>query len=198
MANLTLNQGAQTLDTMLGSTLARKAAIAVGGSLFLAALSQIAIGWPVPTTLQTLAVILIGLTCGFRLAMATVGLYLIEGALGLPVFAQFKSLMPLGPSAGYLVGFFFQAAIIGYLVDRGFARGFIGAAIAVVIGEVVMFSCGVAWLSTFMGQPTLVENLSAAFTVGVVPFIAIDLVKAALAIVIARGALSGIAHLVRG
>jgi biotin transport system substrate-specific component len=198
MANLALSSGAQTLDTLLGSTLARKAAIAFGGSLFLAAMSQIAIGWPVPTTLQTLAVILIGLTFGHRLAAASLGLYLLEGAMGLPVFAQFKSLLPLGPSAGYLAGFFLQAVIIGWMVDRGFARGFVGAAIAVVIGEAVMFACGVAWLSTFMGQPTLIENLKAAFAVGVVPFIAIDLVKAALAILIAKGVISGASRLIRG
>jgi biotin transport system substrate-specific component len=198
MANTAIPSRPATLAAFAEGSFARKAAIAVTGSLFLSAMSQIAIGWPVPTTLQTLAVILIGLTFCFRLATATLALYLAEGAIGLPVFALFKPLLPLGPSAGYLLGFLFQVAIIGWLVDRGLARGFLGAAVAVLIGEVVMFASGAAWLSTFMGQPSLVENLTAAFKVGVVPFIAVDLVKAALAILLAKGVLAGAARMLRG
>src|SRR3546814_6558006 len=76
--------------------------------------------WPVPMTMQTFAVLLIGLAYGSRLGTATVALYLFEGAIGLPVLATGAGLAYFaGPTAGYLFGFVAAAAFVGRLADRG-------------------------------------------------------------------------------
>jgi biotin transport system substrate-specific component len=177
----------ETLAPLAGSSLAKQALLVVGGSLFLAAMSQVAVGYPVPTTLQTLGVMLIGLTFGFRLAIATVLLYLLEGAIGLPVFAQFSGGVATlaGPTGGYLVGFLVAVAAIGYLADRGFTKSWIGAIIALIIGEAIIMGLGVGRLSSFM--PSLSETIAVGFT----PFVLVDAVKIALAALIGKGVLKG-------
>lgn len=179
-----------TLAPLAGSSLVKQALVVVGGSLFLAAMSQVAVGYPVPTTLQTLAVMLIGLTFGFRLAVATVGLYLLEGALGLPVFAQFSGGFAklAGPTGGYLVGFLIAAAVIGYLADRGYTRSWLGAVVALIIGEAIIMGLGVGRLSAFM--PSIGETIAVGFT----PFVFVDAIKIALAVLIGKGVLKGAAQ----
>ena len=83
--------------------------------------------WPVPITLQTLAVMLIAATYGSRLAVATMLAYIAEGALGLPVFANTPPQIAgpaylIGPTAGYIWGYVAAAAIIGFAADRGWSR----------------------------------------------------------------------------
>lgn len=179
-----------TLAPLAGSSLVKQALVVVGGSLFLAAMSQVAVGFPVPTTLQTLGVMLIGLTFGFRLAVATVGLYLLEGALGLPVFAKFSGGFATlaGPTGGYLVGFLIAAAVIGYLADRGYTKSWLGAIVALIIGEAIIMGLGVGRLSAFM--PSLSETIAAGFT----PFVLVDAIKIALAALIGKGVLKGAAQ----
>ena len=190
-------QSPLTMNSFANGNLARGALIALGGSVFLAGMSQIAVGWPIPTTLQTLAVMVIGLTFGFRLATATVALYLFEGFIGLPVFAQFKPLFPVGPSVGYLVGFMVEAALIGFLVDRGYSKTYLGSAFIAILGELAMFACGVAWLIFFIDQPSMIAKIKVAIEVGVVPFIAVDLIKLALAVLVAKGFSSSVARFIR-
>jgi biotin transport system substrate-specific component len=138
-------------------------------------------------TLQTLGVMLIGLTFGFRLATATVALYLIEGAIGLPVYADFSNLAVLIAkpySAGYLVGFLFAAALMGFMADRGVTKSWVGMLVTLLAGEIVVFAFGVAFLSYLIG-------IDAGIKGGLYPFVIPDLIKLALAFVLGKGVIKG-------
>ena len=130
-----------TLEALASGSLAKKAAIVAGGSIFLAVLSQIAVPFfPVAMTLQTLAVMLIGVTFGFRLASATVVLYILEGAAGLPVFTGFANMAVLIAkpyTSGYIAGFLVAAAVMGFMADRGVTKSWLGmiATLVVEIGR---------------------------------------------------------------
>lgn len=179
-----------TLEALAGGSLARKAAIVVAGSLFMAAMTQISVPfYPVPVTLQTLAVMLIGVTFGFRMATATVGLYLLEGLAGLPVFSNFGFgyAKLIGPTGGYLAGFLIAAAVMGFLADRGVTRGWTGMIAVLVVGEVIIMALGFGWLANLIGAEK-------AWAGGVAPFILGDVIKLVLAALIARGVLKGAAR----
>jgi biotin transport system substrate-specific component len=153
------------------------------GSLVLAASSYVeAPMWPVPITLQTYAVCIIGALFGARLAAATVVAYLIEGALGLPVFAGgaggFAHL--LGPTGGYLVGFLFAATLIGALIDRGW-KNFIALTGVMLLAHIVIFVFGVLQLQLFIGWP-------AAWTTGIAPFLIGTIIKTVAAAATVRAA----------
>jgi biotin transport system substrate-specific component len=192
MAYTTAAKGAQTLENLIGGTLARKAAITVLGSIFLAVMSQVAVPFfPVAMTLQTLAVMLIGVTFGFRLAAATVALYLLEGAMGLPVYTGFANLAELIAkpyTAGYLVGFFFAAAAMGFMADRGMTRTWLGMVGTLVVGEVIIFGLGIAFLGHLIGYDSAVKA-------GLYPFVWGDLLKLALAALIGKGVIKGASSL---
>ena len=103
-------------------------ALALGGSLLLAISAKVQVPfYPVPLTLQTLVVLLLGATLGARLAAASVALYLIEGLAGLPVFAGAVAgpVYMAGPTGGFLVGFLAAAALIGFAADRRWDRTWI-------------------------------------------------------------------------
>jgi biotin transport system substrate-specific component len=187
MADIAIKSGAETLENMVGGTFARKAAITVLGSLFLAAMSQIQVPFfPVPMTLQTLGVMLIGITFGFRLATATVALYLVEGLIGLPVFAGFSSgpAVFIGGTAGYLFGFLGAAALMGFMADRGITKSWLGMIGTLVAGEVVIFGLGIAYLTYLYGFDKALEY-------GLYPFVLGDLLKMALALLLGKGVLKG-------
>jgi len=148
----------------------------VVGSLVLAASSYVeAPLWPVPITLQTYAVCIVGALFGARLAAATVALYLIEGAVGLPVFAGgaagFAHL--LGPTGGYLVGFLIAATLTGALVERGW-KSFTALLGVMLLAHIVVFAFGVLQLQLFVGW-------TQAWSAGVAPFIIGTLIKAVAA-----------------
>ncbi|HYB09732.1 MAG TPA: biotin transporter BioY [Alphaproteobacteria bacterium] len=173
------------VPTLAGMLLPRSGKIettllAIGGSLLLAVSAKIQVpSWPVPMTLQSLAVLLIGIGFGSRLGVATILVYLAEGLFGLPVFAG-----PLagpayfaGPTAGYLLGFLLSAATVGALAERGWDRNLLGAGIVLVAGHVLIFIPGVLWLAVLFGP-------AKAVAVGVLPFITGSIVKTALGIAI--------------
>ena len=190
MADMALKSGAETLENFLGGTFARKAAITVLGTIFLAALSQIEVPFfPVPMTLQTLGVMLIGLTFGFRLATATVALYLVEGFVGLPVFAGFAfgPAVFFGGTAGYLFGFLGAAALMGFMADRGITKSWLGMIATLVAGEVVVFGLGIAYLTYLYG-------FEKALAYGLYPFVLADLLKMAVALLLGKGVLKGASH----
>jgi len=154
----------------------RLAAVAFG-TLVLAISSQIEVPMlPVPITLQTLIVPLIGALYGWRLGMATVLAWLGEAMLGLPVLAGGAGGLPhfAGPTAGYLVSFPIIAALTGYLAERGWNGNRVGLAfVSFLAANVICLALGAVWLSSIIG----VEK---AVAFGVTPFLAGALIKSAL------------------
>jgi biotin transport system substrate-specific component len=161
--------------------LAAFACFAVLGSLILWASAKISVPfWPVPMTLQTGAVMLIGAAYGWRLGVATVLLYLAEGAAGLPVFQGTPQqgiglAYMMGPTGGYLIGFAVAAGIVGSLAERGFDRSVFQLFAAMLVADAVVFALGLLWLGSVIGwdKPLL--------QFGLYPFVLGDLVKIALA-----------------
>ena len=159
-----------------GSKVARSIALAVIGSILLTISAKIQVPfWPVPMTMQTLVVLVLGVTYGWRLAGATVLLYLAQGALGLPVFAGGGGLAYMaGPTGGYLLGFLLAAVALGWLAERGWARSVPSTLAAMLVGTAIILACGIAWLGTLIG-------LRGAIGAGLVPFLLSEAVKIALA-----------------
>lgn len=160
-------------------------AVMVVASLFMAVCAQISIPmYPVPATLQTFAVMVIGLSLPWRLAGGAVLLYIAEGAAGLPVFANFGGTETLfGPRAGYILGFLVMAVTISFLCEMGGRRNLLTRYACAFLGSALMFACGVAYLSTFIG-------LEAAIEKGLLPFIVGDFAKlgtASLAVTLLEG-----------
>ena len=157
-------------------SLAYQALLVLAGSILLAVSAKVQVPfWPVPMTMQTFVVLMLGATLGWRLAGATVLAYLAEGALGLPVFAKGAGLAYLaGPTGGYLLGFLLAAVLVGWLAERGYGRTIITTLLAFLAGEVVIILLGAGWLATFIGTAKAIEA-------GVVPFLGAEAVKVALA-----------------
>ncbi len=181
----TLNQPSTAFTRSLASSnRAVKVTAVVFGSLLIAAASQIEVPFfPVPMTMQTFAVLLVGLLFGSRLGAAAVLTYLAEAAIGLPVLsggATVAMLFVKPATIGYLVGFVGAAFVAGLIAERtgGRLSGSVAAALA---GEVVLMSLGVAFLAWLIG----VNN---AVTFGFLPFVLGDVLKALLAVAVARGA----------
>jgi biotin transport system substrate-specific component len=149
--------------------------LVVIGSILLTISAKIQVPfWPVPMTMQTLVILVLGVAYGWRLAGATVLLYLAQGALSLPVFAGGGGLAYMsGPTGGYLVGFLLAAVAVGWLAERGWARSLANTLAAMLIGTVIVFACGVAWLGTLIGLPQ-------AINAGLMPFLLSEAVKVAL------------------
>ncbi|TPG52330.1 BioY protein [Roseomonas nepalensis] len=142
------------------------------GSAVLAASAQVSLPmWPVPATLQTLAVLLLGALGGSRLGAAAVLLYIAEGAMGLPVFAAGTGgpAALMGPTAGFLLGFVASAWIAGQA-----GQGALRQALVLAAAHLVVFVPGVLWLSGFVG-------LERAVMAGFVLFVPGTAVKTALA-----------------
>lgn len=164
----------------------RGAVLAIVGSALIALSAKIQVPfWPVPMTMQTFAVLVIGMTYGLRLGAATVALYLAEGAVGLPVFASGGGLAYFaGPTTGYLFGFLVAAALVGWLGERGWDRSAVRTLAANLAGTLVIFAFGLAWLTLFLAS---VKDLGTAVAVnaavanGLTPFVWGALAKIALA-----------------
>ncbi|MBS9777723.1 MAG: biotin transporter BioY [Gammaproteobacteria bacterium] len=135
------------------------------GSALIALSSKIQLPIPaVPFTMQSYVILVLSMAMGFRMATATILLYLAEGALGLPVFASGAGIAyMMGPTGGYLLGFLLSAMTVGYLADCGFDKKLSTAVIAMVIGTAVLFVPGVLWLSHLLG-------IEKALNVGLHPF----------------------------
>jgi biotin transport system substrate-specific component len=153
--------------------------LAVLGSALLTISAKIEVPfYPVPMTMQTLVVLLLGMAFGARLATAAVLLYLAEGAVGLPVFAGTPErgigiAYMLGPTGGYLVGFVLSAAITGWLTER--RRDWQALVLAVTAGSIVVFIPGVLWLAHLIGFEQSIAH-------GLMPFLWGTLVKGAIAV----------------
>lgn len=133
--------------------------------------------YPVPMTLQTLAVLVIGAAYGWRLAGATLLAYVAQGVAGLPVFAGPVAgpAALLGPTGGFILGFVAAAVFVGWFAERGWDRPLLRLAALMTAGHLIVFAFGLAWLATFAGP-------ARAWTLGAEPFLLATLLKTALAV----------------
>jgi len=134
---------------------------------------------PVPITLQLLFVLLSGLILGARLGFLSQVIYLIMGAIGLPVFANFKGgfVHLYGPTGGYLLAFPIASLIVGWMVKN--KKSFTNYLIASLVGIIIIYLFGFLRLGVFFG------DFKKAFFVGVFPFVGVDVAKALIAAFIA-------------
>ena len=160
------------------------------GARLVAAAAQVSVsGWPVPMTLQTLAISVVWLTLGARLTAATLTLYPVQGAVGLPVFAGGAAGLPylMGPTGGFLLGFVAMAWLPGRLVELGLGRGLLRLFAAALIPALLLFVRGVLWLWATTPLP-----LDQAAMLGGAPFQLGGLVKSALTALIVAGGWSAL------
>ncbi len=150
---------------------------ALGGSIAMAIAAHVKIPfWPVPMTMQVLVVLMVGWIGGRNLAALSMGLYIAQGAIGLPVFSGGAGLAYLaGPTAGYIVGFFLAAVFLGEVRDRVGLPGAGGIAAANLCAVALIYGPGWIWLSVIMGSGM------AAFSAGVLPFLLSDVLKIGIA-----------------
>ena len=161
--------------------IARLLLLMVGGSLLLWGSAKLRVPFfPVPLTMQTYVVLVLGMAYGWRLAAATMMLYLLGGLAGLPLFAGTPQngigvAYLLGPTGGYLIGFVPAAMLSGRLAELGWDRSFPKSVVAMIAGTVVIYICGLFWLAAVIGwdQPIL--------RLGLYPFVLGDLLKIGLA-----------------
>jgi biotin transport system substrate-specific component len=158
--------------------LLRDALLVLVGSALLTAAAWVRVPmWPVPMTMQTFAVLLIGASCGPRLGAAAVAAYLAEAALGLPVLAGGTPLVLGGPTFGYLVGFMLAALAVGWAAQRGWTRrGWPTRLGALLLGQALIYLPGLAWL-----HAAWLHDLRATLAAGLFPFLLGDGLKLLLA-----------------
>lgn len=181
---MTASTASAALTRVTPATIAR----IVGFAIALAAAAQVAIplpGTPVPFTLQPLLVVLAGFWLGPVAGAASMALYLLAGAAGLPVFAPVGApgiARLLGPTGGYLLAYPVAAAVVGALSVRAWSSigGRFAARVAVAIaGMAVLYGGGIAQLAVLTG------SVGRAAALGALPFVALDLVKSVLAAALA-------------
>src|SRR5205823_3585767 len=170
MTGVAVRGSGRSLDSAL------QIAVVVAASLFVAACARFSLpipGTPVPLSLQNFAVLLVGLSLGSRRGFIALGLYLAEGAAGLPVFSPVGApgiLRFAGPTAGYLIAYPLVAALAGYIFERG-KQTFARAISAALLGELLLFACGVSWLYV------LTHSLARAIALGLYWFIFAEVMK---------------------
>ena len=175
------------------NSLTRSIVLAIAGSLLVAASAQVSVPfWPVPMTLQTLAVLAVGGSYGARLGAATLALYALEGIIGLPFFANGKHgffdakldyLLPAS-SMGYILGFIIAAYVVGRLAQSGWITSFSRMVTASLMGAVILYVPGLIWLAIWAAKTQGMDASAAtqaAFNWGLIPFIPGDLIKAVIA-----------------
>jgi len=161
-------------DFKLSNSLISSACLVILSSIFIALFAQLKIFLPftpVPLVVQDCVVLMLAVFLGPRQSMMVVGLFLLQGACGLPVFATGGGLERFfEPTGGYLVGYFFAALVVGYLIERAKHLSAIRLLFILAFGHGVVFFFGVSWLSLLIG-------LKRAFFMGFVPFIAGNALK---------------------
>jgi biotin transport system substrate-specific component len=161
----------------------RQVALVVGASLVVALCARITIPLmpltPVPLTVQNMGVLLVGMMLGSRRGFAALALYLMEGAVGLPVFSASAVGLHgiaqiLGPTGGFLMVYPFVAFLAGYIFERG-TKSFARAAVAGFLAEILLFAGGLTWLYVFT------HSLAKAAYLGLYWFLAAEVIKVMLA-----------------
>ena len=181
---MSMHSGSLRATVFPRSTALTEALFVVGGIGFISLLAQIAIpvpGSPVPVTGQTLAVLLIGTTYGARLGFITFATYILAGVAGAPIFAPSATAANhgldrlLGATGGYLVGMLIASLLLGYLADRKADQKFRTSFPALLLGDLVIFTFGLAWL-----HASLDLTWAATFKAGLTPFILGEVLKIAI------------------
>ena len=153
------------------------------GSIVLAISSKIKIPfYPVPMTMQTFVVLLIGMSFGYKIGLATISLYLIEGIIGLPVFSNSPErgvglVYFTGPTMGYLIGFL-SACFLASLIKKN--DNYFIIFIKLILSVSTIYILGVLWLGTLMGWDKPIIQL------GVVPFLLAEFFKISLLTILAK------------
>jgi biotin transport system substrate-specific component len=193
MATSAFSTSAPLIDRLWAadrSALLRNAVLVVAGVALLTLSAKYKVPfYPVPATMQTLVVLLIGAFYGWRLGALTVLAYLASGVMGMPVFtntppAVAGPLYFMGPTAGFLAGFVASAMIVGLAIEKGAARSIPMLAAAMLTAQAVVFGLGYLWLAQFASLASGATGLGfgRAFTAAVQPFIIGDLLKTAIAV----------------
>jgi biotin transport system substrate-specific component len=172
----------QTLNTQQSRSLevTRQVAIVVTASLFVALCAHITIPLPrtpVPLTVQNFGVLLVGLLLGSKRGFAALALYLAEGAMGMPVFNPTGAggiAQLLGATGGFLLAYPFVAWVAGYVMEHG-RKNFARAALGGLLGEIVLFTGGLAWLAV------LTHSVTQAFRWGLYWFVFAEVIKVMMA-----------------
>jgi biotin transport system substrate-specific component len=159
----------------------RFVALVLLGTVLLAISAHVQVPfWPVKMSMQSFMVLALAASYGSRLGTATVVVYLIEGAIGLPVFQNGGGLTSFsGPTAGYLAGFVLATWVVGSLSERGAVRSALAATGVFLVGDAIIMVLGTAWLSTLI---VFEKALLAGFLV----FLPAEALKISLAVALTR------------
>ncbi len=183
-----MNAATLRLATIPRTGILADALLILGGAFLLALCAQISFALPftpVPLTLQTFGVLLIGASYGAVRGGLTAALYVLMGLVGLPVFAGRTHGLDvvIGATGGYLIGFIVAAVVVGALAQRKWDRRFSSAVAAMLTGTVIIYVCGLVWLKQNQGL-----DLATTFEYGLYPFVPGDLLKLYLAGALLPGA----------
>lgn len=190
MSTLSIAYGRPTLaDRIFSRGLVTDLILIAAGTALTSILAQIAIPlWPVPLTMQTFGVLFVGATLGLVRAAISMALYLAIGLVGLPVFAPQPNgshvngiAALLGSTGGYLIGFIFAAAFVGWLAQREWDRKWLRTLIAFVGGTVVIYAFGLTGLYIFLNNLHVPNVFQATLVNGLYPFLLGDALKALFA-----------------
>ncbi len=184
VANLILGQqtGSITQPIDRGAELAKQAAIVIAASLFVSLCARVTVPLPftpVPLTFANFGVLAVGLVLGSRRGAAALALYLVEGAVGLPVFSPSLVLgigiaRILGPTGGFLLAYPLVAFLAGYIYEHS-SRRFGWAAVSALAAELVLFASGLGWLAM------LTHSISLALKFGLYWFVFAEVIKVLMA-----------------
>ena len=163
------------------STVASQISLILTGTVFLAAMAQIAFpipGSPVPFSGQTLGVLLLGTAYGAGLGFSTIAFYLLMGMAGAPIFSSGTSGIEriVGPTGGYLVGMLISSLVLGALAGRRWDQKIKTVIPTMIIGNSIIFAVGLLWLNHYTGQ-----SWSWTFEKGFTPFVLGEILKIAIA-----------------
>ena len=191
--SLTLSHRPTIIDRVVPKNLSADIAMVLSGTALTALAAQVTVPlYPVPVTGQTFAVLLVGTVLGFSRGALSLALYVMLGAVGLPIFQDGASGFAFGPTLGYLIGFIAAAALTGFMAERGLDKKWYQVALTFVAGSAVIYAFGLTWLSIFLGAVGAPNDLISTMTAGLFPFLIGDALKAVAAAAILPAAWAGI------
>jgi biotin transport system substrate-specific component len=181
MSSVSIRTSGRVLADLIPGTLVRDIALIMGGAGLTGLAAQVAIHTslsPVPITLQTFAVLVVGASLGTVRGVLSLSLYLLAGGFGVPWFAS-QGHGWYGTSFGYVLGFVVAAGIVGELARRGNDRTLVSAIGVMAIGEAILLTIGTIWLAY-----DLHVSAGKAISYGVTPFLVGDAIKLGIAALI--------------